>query len=414
MISPCNSGCRMADQALRIGYVVKRFPRFSETFILNELLALESLGLHVEVFSLLDPPDEPRHARLVDLRAQVTRLAEIPVPAAIPDPGDADLFAGVAPTAAARLIAKAEHVAQVARLRGLDHLHAHFASDAATVALLAARRGGLTFSMTAHARDIYHHYIDPMTDAAKRRAKLRAATFTVTVSDFNLRHLRTLCSEASSRIHRLYNGIDLTAFQPAAQTRRVPGRILAVGRLVEKKGFSDLIEACAELAAGGRTIDCRIIGDGPLHAALATQITARGLDGHVHLMGPMPQEKLAAALDEASIVTLPCIVTPDGDRDGLPTVLLEAMAKGLPVVTTTVTGGPEIVAADETGLLVPPGDPSALALALQRLIDDPDRAAEMGRQGRLRAETLFDLRASSARLASLFAEACGRHARGAA
>lgn len=404
----------MADRALRIGYIVKRFPRFSETFILNEILALEALGIHVEVFSLLDPPDEPRHARLADLRAQVTRLAETPVPVALPEPGDADLFAGVTPTAAARLIAKAEHVAQLARLRGLDHLHAHFASDTATVALLAARRCGLTFSMTAHARDIYHQYIDPKTDAAKRRAKLKAADLTVTVSDFNLRHLQTLCSEASARIHRIYNGIDLAAFQPAAQTRRVPGRILAVGRLVEKKGFSDLIESCAELAARGRTIDCRIIGDGPLHAALAAQITTRGLGGQVHLMGPMPQEKLAAALDEASVVTLPCIVTPDGDRDGLPTVLLEAMAKGLPVVTTTVTGGPEIVAANETGLLVPPGDPIALAAALQQLIDDPDRAAEMGRQGRRRAEALFDLQASSARLASLFAEACGRNVRGAA
>ncbi|MCZ8335147.1 MAG: glycosyltransferase family 4 protein [Rhodobacteraceae bacterium] len=404
----------MADQSLRIGYVVKRFPRFSETFILNELLALEALGITVEVFSLLDPPDEPRHARLADLKAWVTRLADTQVPAALPETGDAALFAGTGATAAARLIAKADHVAQAARARGLRHLHAHFASDAATVALLAARRAGLTFSMTAHARDIYHHYIDPETDAAKRRAKLRAADFTVTVSDFNLRHLQTLCPDAAERIHRVYNGIDLAAFQPTDPTRRVPGRILAIGRLVEKKGFADLIEACAKLAAGGRTVDCRIIGDGPLRAQLAGQITALGLDGQVQLMGPMPQERLAAALDEASLVTLPCIVTPDGDRDGLPTVLLEAMAKGLPVVTTTVTGGPEIVATEETGLLVPPGDPSGLAAALQRLIDDPERALRMGRRGRQRAEALFDLRNSSATLAALFLDASGRLARGAA
>ena len=405
----------MDDHALRIGYVVKRFPRFSETFILNEVLALEALGITVEVFSLLDPPDEPRHARLVDLKARVNRLADTPVPAAIlPDPGDAALFAGTPPASAARLIAKANQVAQVARARGLDHLHAHFASDAATVALLAARRAGLTFSMTAHARDIYHHYIDPETDAAKRRAKLRAADFTVTVSDFNLRHLQSLCPEASSRIHRIYNGIDLSAFRPGDQTRRVPGRILAVGRLVEKKGFTDLIEACARLAAGGKAVDCRIIGDGPLQPALAAQITASGLDGHVQLLGPMPQEQLAGALDEASLVTLPCIVTADGDRDGLPTVLLEAMAKGLPVVTTTVTGGPEIVEAGETGLLVPPADPTALAAALQWLIDNPGHATDMGRRGRQRAEVLFDLQTSSARLASLFAAACRRSVKGAA
>ena len=404
----------MADQSLRIGYVVKRFPRFSETFILHELLALETLGITVEVFSLLDPPEEPRHARLADLKARVTRLADTQVRAALPDPGDAALFAGIDATAAARLIAKADRVAQAAGARGLHHLHAHFASDAATVALLAARRAGLTFSMTAHARDIYHHYIDPETDAAKRRAKLRAADFTVTVSDFNLRHLQTLCPEAAARIHRVYNGIDLAAFQPTDPTRRAPGRILAIGRLVEKKGFADLIDACATLAAGGRAVDCRIIGDGPLRASLAAQIAALGLDGQVQLMGPMPQERLAAALDEASLVTLPCIVTADGDRDGLPTVLLEAMAKGLPVVTTTVTGGPEIVAAEETGLLVPPGDPAGLAAALQRLIDDPDLALRMGRRGRQRAEALFDLKTSSETLAALFTDARSRFVRGAA
>ncbi|PLL13608.1 colanic acid biosynthesis glycosyltransferase WcaL [Tabrizicola sp. TH137] len=404
----------MADTPLRIGYVVKRFPRFSETFILNEVLALEAQGISVEVFSLLDPPDEPRHARLADLRAPVTRLADTPAPPVLPATGDAALFAGTPPLAAARLMAKAGRVAEAAQARGLHHLHAHFASDAASVALLAGRAAGLTFSMTAHARDIYHDYIDPQTDAAKRRAKLMAADFTVTVSDFNLRHMRTLCPEAAPRIHRLYNGIDLAAFHPAPVQRAVPGRILAIGRLVEKKGFADLIAACALLQAQGRAFDCRIIGDGPLRAPLTDQIAALGLQGKVQLLGPMPQEHLAAALEEASLVTLPCIITPDGDRDGLPTVLLEAMAKALPVVTTTVTGGPEIVADGITGLLVPPGSPAALATALGSLIDDPARAQRMGRLGRQRAESLFDLRASSATLAGLFAKAARHPLKGAA
>lgn len=404
----------MAEGSLRIGYVVKRFPRFSETFILNELLALEAMGLSVEVFSLLDPPDEPRHARLQDLKANVTRLADTPPPPVVPDSADSALFAGTSPSNSARLMAKAERVAKAAQAKGIDHLHAHFASDAATVALLAARRAGLTFSMTAHARDIYHEYVDPATDAAKRRAKLMAAAFTVTVSEFNLRHLRALCPEASPRIHRLYNGIDLSAFQPSGPENRVPGRILAVGRLVEKKGFFDLIKACATLAQRGVDFDCRIIGDGPLHHALAHHIEGLGLAEKVRLLGPMPQEDLTRALGEASVVTLPCIVTADGDRDGLPTVLLEAMAKGLPVVTTTVTGGPEIVVEGETGLLVPPGQPEALATALQTVIGDPARAVTMGHAGRLRAEAIFDLRASSRELARLFAMASGCHVRGAA
>lgn len=404
----------MDDRNLRVGYVVKRFPRFSETFILNEVLALEARGITVEVFSLLDPPDEPRHAGLAKLKARITRLADTSGPMMTPDDEDAALFAGTTAAAASRLIAKAERVAELARARGLHHLHAHFASDATTVALLAARSAGLPFSLTAHARDIYHDYVDPETDTAKRRTKLIAAAFTVTVSDFNLRHLTALCPEAETRIHRIYNGIDLSSFRPAGPARRKPGRILAVGRLVEKKGFRDLIDACASLAERGTDFDCRIIGDGPLHGALTEQITKLGLDERVQLLGPMPQETLTHILEEASLVTLPCIVTPDGDRDGLPTVLLEAMAKGLPVVTTTVTGGPEIVAEGKTGHLVSPGDPAALAEALQSLIRDPARAILMGQAGRLRAEAQFDLRASSAALAGLFHKAYGRQIRGAA
>ena len=387
---------------LRIGYVLKRIPRFSETFILNELLALQSQGAKLQVFSLLTPPDEPRHARLADLHAPVTYLAKAP-PAAAPVLSDSDsaLFAGNDARTIATLHAKAAEVARLARAAGITHLHAHFGSDPATVALLAARALGGTFSFTAHARDIYHTYISPPVDAAKRQAKLREAAFTVTVSDFNATHLRALCPEAAQRIHRLYNGIDLSLFSPSESV--VPGRILAVGRLVEKKGFAVLVQACALLRDRGLGYDCQIIGDGPLHAALSNQIATLGLQDRVTLAGPMPQERLAQILGTAAIATLPCVITPDGDRDGLPTVLLEAMGKAIPVVTTTVTGGPEIVAEGETGLLCPPDDPVALADALAALLADPHRARAMGAAGRLRAERLFDLSTNAAHLAGHFA-----------
>lgn len=386
---------------LRIGYVLKRFPRFSETFILNELLALQALGVETHVFSLLAPPDEPRHARLADLRAPVTYLdkAKGPVPAMAPE--DAPLFAGNDETTVASLHGKAAEVARLARAAGITHLHAHFGSDPSTVALLAARDLCGTFSFTAHARDIYHTYVSPRIDAAKRRAKLSEAAFVVTVSDFNAAHLRALCPEAAENIHRLYNGIDLSLFTPSEST--VPGRILAVGRLVEKKGFAVLVDACARLRTRGLAFHCRIIGDGPLHGALQAQVATLGLAGQVSLVGPIPQERLAEELGTAAIATLPCIITPDGDRDGLPTVLLEAMGKAIPVVTTTVTGGPEIVAAGETGLLCPPNDPVALADALETLLKDPHRAHAMGVAGRLRAERLFDLPTNVARLAGHFA-----------
>ena len=384
---------------LRVGYVLKRFPRFSETFILNELLALQALGADCHVFSLLTPPDEPRHASLADLHAPVTYLASSSEHHVVSD-DDAALFAGNDAKTIARLNGKAAQVAHLARAAGITHLHAHFGSDPATVALLAARRIGGTYSFTAHARDIYHTYITPQIDAEKRRAKLRAAAFVVTVSDFNATHLRALCPEAATRIHRLYNGIDLRFFAPSETV--VPNRILAVGRLVEKKGFAILVEACAILRDRGMTFECQIVGDGPLQAALSGQITARALQDRVQLAGPMPQEQLADQLGTAAIAVLPCVISSDGDRDGLPTVLLEAMGKALPVVTTTVTGGPEIVAHGETGYLCPPNDPSALADSLAALMADPFRARAMGAAGRLRAERLFDLSANAGRLAGHF------------
>ena len=391
----------MADRP-RIGYVLKRFPRFSETFILNELLSLEAQGFAPHVWSLLTPPDEPRHARLAELRAGVTLLSGTEACDRLPDPADAALFAGQSDASVARLMAKADRIAAEASAMGITHLHAHFASDATTAALLAARRMGGTFSFTAHARDIWRDYVDPATDAAKRRAKLAAAAFTVTVSDVNAAHLRTLCPEAADRIHRLYNGVDLDLFRPAPPERRHPRLIVAVGRLVEKKGFADLIEACAILRSRGVPLRCRIIGDGPLQGDLAARIAAHRLCDVVELAGPMPQEKLISALSEASLVTLPCIVTADGDRDGLPTVLLEAMGRALPVVTTSVNGGPEIVADGQTGLIVPPGDTAALARALGRLLSDPQLAQAFGRAGRQRAEGLFDLRRNVGTLGQMF------------
>lgn len=401
----------MSDHAPRIGYVLKRFPRFSETFILNELLALQEMGVQTGIWSLLTPPDEPRHARLADLRAPVTYLTDVAVPTAAPAAEDAALFAGQSAGSVARLIAKADHVAQAATRAGVSHLHAHFASDAATVALLAARSMGVTFSVTAHARDIYRTYVDPDTDRAKRRAKLLAAAFTVTVSEANADHLRAICPEAADRIHRLYNGIDLSLFSPAPVEGRIPWRIMAIGRLVEKKGFADLIDACALLGRAGHDLHCDIVGDGPLRAALAERIAAQGLDGRVRLIGSLPQERLVDELARVSAVALPCVVTEDGDRDGLPTVLLEAMARALPIVTTSVTGGPEIVRHGETGLVCPPGAPAALADALWSVLSNPARAAAWGAAGRRRAEGLFDLRRNVDTLARMFAATAAHHPR---
>lgn len=380
-----------------IAYVLKRFPRFSETFILNELLAHEASGSQAHVFSLLDPPDEPRHARLADLNAEITVLKSVGKgQIGEPGPGDAAMFSGKTPAEIGALQAKARVVGLAAAQMGITHLHAHFGSDATTVACLAARYIGGSYSFTAHARDIYHTYVSTKADAAMRFAKLSEAAFVVTVSDYNAGHLRALCPEA--RVVRIYNGIDLAAFRSAHPVRQVPGRLIAVGRLVPKKGFGILLEACAILKARNVAFDVSLIGSGPLEDELRAGIVRLALQGRVRLEGALPQERLIGRMATAEAAVLPCIVTESGDRDGLPTVLLEAMARGLPVVTTTVAGGPEIVEDGVTGRLCAPGDPTALADALQAVLADSDAAWAMGRAGRGRAERLFDLTANAAAL----------------
>lgn len=383
-----------------IAYVLKRFPRFSETFILNELLAHEAVGAKTRVYSLLAPPEEPRHTRLADLKAEVMILKEHGSGAdGVVQSADAALFSGKSPQEIGALQRKAAAIAADARTRGISHLHAHFGSDTTTVACLAARAIGGTYSFTAHAKDIYHTYVSPDADAEMRRVKLREAAFVATVSDYNARHLSDLCPEA--RITRLYNGIDLAAFQPVDQATQQQGQLIAVGRMVAKKGFDVLLDACALLKARNVPVSLSLVGSGPLDETLRAKRAALELEHVVSMDGPLPQEALIQKMGTAQAAVLPCVVTESGDRDGLPTVLLEAMARGLPVVTTTVSGGPEIVRDGLTGRLCAPGDATSLADALEDVLAVPDRARLMGQAGRRRAEELFDLTTNAGRLRKL-------------
>lgn len=405
---------------LTVGYVLKRFPRLSETFVLNEILELERQGHRVEVFSLLTPPQEERHALLTELKARVTylpsasgleklkvhdglRQESLSFGALLDADADGDpLFNGKSGRDIAALHLKAMAVAVLARQRGVRHLHAHFGSDATTVAQLTGRLTGLPYSFTAHARDIYHTYTTAADDNAMRRAKIAEAAFVATVSEYNRAHLARIAPAHMTRIRCLYNGIDLTRFMPRS-TDRQQGLVVAVGRLIDKKGFGDLIAACGLLKRSRPGMRCRIIGDGPLRAQLEAQIDALDLNGRVEITGSIPQERLIGLMREASVAVLPCVVSESGDRDGLPTVLLEAMALALPVVTTTVSGGPEIVVHGKTGILVEPSDPIGLAASIEALLESPAAAAAMGQEGRKRAEGLFCLKRNVGVLAGLFA-----------
>jgi glycosyltransferase involved in cell wall biosynthesis len=295
-----------------------------------------------------------------------------------------------------RDVVQALQVALAVQARGVGHLHAHFGTVATTVARLAASFAGVRYSFTAHAKDIYCDYEE--TQALD--LKLRDAAAVVTVSDFNVAYLRNTYGRDAARVVRIYNGIDLGSFAwsgPAAGSE-----ILAVGRLVEKKGFHILIEAVRLLRAAGRPVRCRIVGAGEEGANLAAQIAASDLGDAVSLAGPLPQTAVMAAMRAAGVLACPCVVGRDGNRDGLPTVLLEAMALGTPCVATDVTGIPELVRDGETGLCVPEGDPEAFAAALARMLDDRDLRRRVAEAGRALVEKEFDQNRNTARLRAVF------------
>jgi glycosyltransferase involved in cell wall biosynthesis len=265
------------------------------------------------------------------------------------------------------------------------------------VARLAAKFAGVPYSFTARAKDIFHDSVRP--DDLKR--KLQDAAGVVTISDFHLDYLRQEYGPLAEKVIRVYNGVDLEEFS-YSEPRERPPVILAVGRLVEKKGFGDLIEACEILARQGHLIGCRIIGAGPLKADLQGRIQRSGLADRIELVGPRPQHEVIEEMRNAAVLAMPCIVGQDGDRDGLPNVIQEAFALGTPVVSTDVTGIPEVVRDGETGLQVPQNDPQSLAGALERLLRDSALRVRLAREARRLIEAEFDIQRNAARRRALF------------
>jgi glycosyltransferase involved in cell wall biosynthesis len=390
----------------RIGYVVKMYPRFSETFIVTELLAMQAVGVDCEIFSLRPPVDSRFHASLAQVTAPVSYLRSEGLRAADlwtllrtarAELGSLGDHIDELLTADVRDAAQAVQLALQVRQRGITHLHAHFASVATTVARLAARLAGVTYSLTAHAKDIFHSEVD----AAELRKKLADADSVVTVSRYNLEHLRETFGADAARVRLVYNGLDLDEFSYTEPLDR-PAVIAAVGRLVEKKGFDDLLRAVALLRDQGREVRLDLVGTGLLEDTLAAQVVELGLQDLVTLHGALPQDEVRRIVRGAAVFAAPCVVAEDGNRDGLPTVVLEAMALGTPVVATPVTGIPEVVADGVTGLLVPERNPVALAAALGQVLDHPEVAASLTKAARSQIEAEFDARQQARAVAAGF------------
>lgn len=389
----------------RIGYVVKMYPRFSETFVVSEIIARERRGDQISIFSLRPSTDTRFHDTLAQVQAPVEQIPRTAkalelwalIRRAYPELPLLTTHLGELLEAEHDAAGQAIELALAIRRTGVTRLHAHFASLATTVARLASLLTGVPYSFTAHAKDLFHESVDPR-DVDR---KIAGASHVVTVSDYNVRHLMSSYpATAFTPVRRVYNGIDLERFS------FVPGRsgdpvILAVGRLVEKKGFADLIRAVAELRAAGRIVWCRIVGGGELESQLRALVDSLGVADLVTLTGPLPQANVREELERAHVFVAPCVVGSDGNADGLPTVLLEAMAVGTPCISTDVTGITEAVRDGETGLVAPQHAPRELAAAIVRVIEDPEFAAKLAASARELIAEEFDVRRQSALLEEL-------------
>jgi len=404
-------------RAASVGYVLKMFPRLSETFILNEILELERQGLGLRIFSLKRPAEKIAHAQTRQVCSPVTYLPETlhHAPLRI---AQGQLHAWSRHRRAWRhalrnalrrlradgnrgdLLALCQACCLIREMQGIGHLHAHYANVPARIALLVRRLTGVSYSITTHAKDIFQD--DPFV-SPRLRERMCQARFVVANSRFSAGHIHSFLGD-QAEIHTVYNGLDLAAFAMRKEAPTDP-LILSVGRLVEKKGFSDLIAACQLLKQRGIKFTCELVGTGRLSGALKEEIRSRGVGDRIKMLGPLPQEVLREHYERAMVFALPCIQAADGDRDILPNVIKEALAMGVPVATTALDGIEELIEDNVSGLLVPPGDTRALAAKLEALFGDRPLRERLAAQGRRVIEERFDRCANVTQLKALLLEA---------
>jgi glycosyltransferase involved in cell wall biosynthesis len=405
---------------MRLAYVVKRFPKFSETFILREVEELIRQGDDVVLYSLTRPyAGEPRHDGVDAVIARTcylptgTRRVVVLVGSAVAEVVRSRRTAWDALVWCAGWSLRHRRLDHVRRFgeacyvrrrlpADVDHVHAHFAHGPTTVALLLARLAGLPFSFTGHAKDIFE-----LVPPQLLRAKVAEATFVAAVSDYTREQIAAAVAPRDrEKIVVVRNGVDRTRFSGNGRAPESPPLILAVSRLVEKKGLDTLVEACSLLRRRGVDFRCELIGEGPQRSRLEQQVNELGISDRVVLVGSRDHAAVHAAYERATLFALPSRRVSTGDQDGLPVAIVEALAAGVPVVTTPTSGIPEVVEGERSGLLVPSNDPAALADALERLLRDSDLHQRLASGGRARAAD-YDLTRCVARLRGLFANGHG-------
>jgi glycosyltransferase involved in cell wall biosynthesis len=395
----------------RLAYIIGTFPDLTVTFIEREVLEAKRSGSNIVLLSI-------RHPKKFVMRPEIRELANETrylLPASWVGVLWAHLYFAVTrpwtmiSTAAylltrphaglrARLktalhFGEGVYAASLLRPDKIEHIHAHFADRAATVALVAARLLGGTYSLTAHASDIY---VGPTI----LKERIANAEFATTCTGYNKAYLEEMTGQP---VELIYHGLDLEQIRPddVSRERVSPPLILAVGQLKERKGFPVLLRACHLLMQEGAEFQCEIIGDGPDRSSLEQLWRDLGLEDTVTFVGAKPNAAVMNRYLDASIFVLPCVIASNDDRDGIPNVLLEAMANELPIISTPVSGIPEILQDEVTGLMSKSGDEESLADAMSRLLRDPGLRVALGRRGREVVREHFDIHKNIGRLLDL-------------
>jgi len=402
-----------------LGMILKGYPRISETFITNEILLLENLGFPIHLFSMRQPRESFTHESVTRIEAGVDYLPETllkPLPRlmyhncrlAAQKP---QAYAGACKIAVQRFLrtrksATLKHLFQAGYLvhhllpgRKIAHLHAHFAHSPASVAMFASILSGLPFSFTAHAKDIY------TSDPRQLRDKLARARFAVTCTEYNRRYLEQLLDDNRTPIHCIYHGIDTKLFSFCRDDFSVtekPYRILTVARLTPKKGLPTVYQALKVLKDKGIAFTHTLIGDGEDREKILAVINDLGLADDTRWLGTKPHEVVLDYYKRAHLFVLGCEVAPDGDRDGIPNVLFESMAMGVPVVVTRLSAIPELVENEKTGMLATAGRPQQLAEAMVKMLTDDALRARVIPAARRRVLKNFDNRVLIRKLADIY------------
>lgn len=397
---------------MNLVYIIGTYPGLTTTFIDREIRVLRKLGCRIQIVSIRHPWTilSPAQTELAEgviylLPPNWLSLAVSQLRYLFTKPGQylktlAYLLTRPHDSLGSRLktllhFGEGVYAAHKLSSGSWDHIHAHFMDRATTVALVVSRLLKIPYSFTAHATDIY---VNPVM----LPEKIGEAKFTVTCTGYNQRYL-SQASNTDGKVSCIYHGLDTDRYQRDG-IQPEPARIVSVGQLKERKGFKYLVDACKQLADRGLDFHTYIIGEGPLRPEMEAQIHSAGLHNRVHLLGALTNDQVIEEYERSSIFVLPAVLGSDGDRDGIPNVILEALSMELPVVSTDHSAIPEVVIDQETGLLVHPGDSKALADALECLLKDPDLGREMGRTGRKLVVERFNPEQNARLLLAKFSE----------